>query len=122
LKCTLFDGGPSTQQYSKWLEEGLKARGIDIFVVEKLDVLMREAGFTNVTKQTYILPIGNWGGRVGQLLAEDVRLGTESLEPLYTDILGIPREEVESTIASALEEFKSFRTYIQLYVHLGQKQ
>jgi hypothetical protein len=119
--CVFKDGGPGAQQYNTWLIQGFATRGIDMTMADRLDVLMREAGLVNVTKQSYVIPFGDWGKQVGQLFAEDHRLLIESLEPLFIDILSIPREQVEATLALIPEEFKHTQIYITLYVYLGQK-
>jgi hypothetical protein len=117
----LSDGGPGMQQFNTWLTQGLATRSIDITMVERLDVFMRKAGLVNVTTQTYILPVGDWGRQVGRIFVEDYRLIVESLEPLFTDVLRIPREQFKATLALILEEFKHTQAYLKLYVHLGQK-
>jgi SAM-dependent methyltransferase len=117
----LFDGGPGAQQFNTWLVQGLATRGVDITMVDRLDVLMREAGLVNVTTQSYVIPFGDWGKQIGLIFAEDYRLLIESLEPLFIDVLCIPREQVEATLALTLEEFKHTRAHMMLYVHLGQK-
>jgi hypothetical protein len=116
-----YDGGPGIQQFSTWLTQGLATRGVDITMVERLDVLMRKAGLVNVTTQSYLMPFGDWGKQVGRLFVEDFRLFVESLEPLFIDMLSIPREQFKATLALILEEFKHTRTHTKFYVHLGQK-
>jgi hypothetical protein len=115
-------GGPVCQQFSNWFVEGLKMRGVDVNMVENLDELMREAGLTNVTKQTFTAPIGPWGGKVGELFAENSRLGSISIQPLVTSAFGMPKEEVERNAALIMEEFKSYQAHFDIHVYLGQKQ
>jgi hypothetical protein len=119
--CFFIDGGSGTQQFNTWLIQGFAARGIDITMVDRLDALMRKAGLVNVTTQTYIMPFGDWGRQVGRLFAEDFRLAIESIEPLFIDVLSIPREQFKATLALVLEEFKHARACMKFYVHLGQK-
>jgi SAM-dependent methyltransferase len=114
-------GGPGIQQFNTWFIQGFATRGIDIAMVDRLDALMRKAGLVNVTTQTYIMPFGDWGKQVGLLFVEDFRLFVESIEPLFIDVLSIPREQFKVTLASTMEEFKHTRTCMKLYVHLGQK-
>jgi hypothetical protein len=116
-----IDGGPGVQQFNKWFIQAIATRGIDTTIVEQLDVFMRKAGLVNITTQTYILPFGDWGKQVGLLFAENFRLFVESIEPLFTDVLCIPREQFKATLALTLEEFKHSQVHAKLYVHLGQK-
>jgi hypothetical protein len=118
----IVDGGPASQQFNTWTTQGTKARGIDPNMVKNLDELMFEAGLTNVTKQTFTGPIGSWGGKVGELFSEDLRLISGSLQPLITNALGVPKEDVKRNTDLMVEEFKSRQTYMEIYVYLGQKR
>jgi hypothetical protein len=117
----LFDGGPGMQQFNTWIIQGFATRGIDMTTMDQLDVLMRKAGLVNVTTQSYLMSFGEWGEQTGRLFAEDYRLAIESLEPLFIDVLCIPREQFNATLALVLEEFKHARAYMKFHVYLGQK-
>jgi hypothetical protein len=104
------------------MAEAFKTRGIDLDMAQNLDELMRESGLINVTKQTFIGPFGPWGGTAGMLFAEDYRLGSSSIQPLLTNALGVPKEEIERKGALMVEEFKTHQAYVVIHVYLGQKQ
>jgi hypothetical protein len=76
--------------------------------MQNLDELMREIGLANVTKQVFTAPIGSWGGKTGELFAEDYRLGSSSLQPLFTSVFNVPKEEVERKSALMVKGFKSY--------------
>jgi hypothetical protein len=118
----IVNGGPACQQASTWLAEGLKTRGIDVNMTQKLDELMREAGLANVTKQTFTVSVGPWGGKAGELFFEDFKLGSSALQPLFTNALGVSKEEVERNCTLMMEELKSHQPCMDIYVYLGQKQ
>jgi hypothetical protein len=118
----ILNGGPACQQASIWTAQGLKTRGIDVHLMQQLDELMREAGLINVTKQTFAAPFGPWGGQAGRLFAEDFKLGTSSMQPLFTHALGVPKEQVENNCDLAMKELESYQPYLTIYVYLGQKQ
>jgi hypothetical protein len=104
------------------MAEGVKTRGIDINLILNLDELMREIGLCNVIKQTFSVPFGPWGGKVGELFAEDYRLANNSLQPLFTSVFNVPKEEDERNGTLMQEEFKSHHAYLNIHVYLGQKQ
>jgi hypothetical protein len=118
----IMNGGPASRQFSTWLAEGFKTRGVDVNMVNHLDVLMREVGLINVTKQTFTVPIGTWGGKAGELFAEDFRLGNSSIQPLVTNMFHVPKEVVEGNGPLMAEEFKSHQACFNINVYLGQKQ
>jgi hypothetical protein len=117
----IVDGGPACQQFNTWMTEGVKTCGVDVNMVQNLNELMREVGLINVTKQTFVGPFGSWGGRAGELFAEDFRLGRSGLQPLITNVFNVPKE-VERNVDLMVEEFRSHRAYLNVYVYLGQKQ
>jgi hypothetical protein len=118
----IVDGGPACQLVGAWTDQGLKMRGVDVNMTQNLDELMREVGLINVTKQTFTAPIGPWGGKAGELFAEDFKLLSSSGQPFITNVLGVPKEEVERIATLMMEEFKTYQTYLNIYVYLGQKR
>jgi hypothetical protein len=118
----IVGGGPACQQFNTWSNQGGKARGIDVDMAQNLDELMREVGLINVEKHVFAAPVGPWGGRVGELFAEDARLLNNAIQPFVTKMLNIPKEEVERNGNLMVEEFKSHEAYFNLYVYFGQKQ
>jgi hypothetical protein len=118
----IINGGPACQQFSSWTTQALKTRGIDVYQMQNLDELMREAGLDHVTKQTIHIPIGPWGGKAGELFAQDLKLGSTSIQPFITAVFQTPKEEVERNNAQMLEEFNTYQAYTTACVYLGQKQ
>jgi hypothetical protein len=118
----IINGGPACQQFNTWTTGMFKSRGVDLNMVENLDELMREAGLINVTKQTFVAPFGPWGGRVGELFAEDYRLGSSSIQPVVAKVFNVPEDEIEKNCTLMMEEFKSHQAYMNVHVYLGQKQ
>jgi hypothetical protein len=118
----IVDGGSACQQFNTWFTEGHKMRGIDVNKVQNLEELLRKAGLANVTKQTVTVPIGLWGKKVGVLFVENHKRATGHFQPLFTNALGVPKEEVENNCALVLKELESHQAYAKAYVYLGQKQ
>jgi ubiquinone/menaquinone biosynthesis C-methylase UbiE len=118
----LIGGGPACQQFNTWTTGGFKSRGIDVNLMQNLDELMLKAGLINVTKQTFIVPFGTWGGKAGELFAENYRLLSGSIQPLITNVFNVTKEEVERNCTLMVEEFKSHKAHVIMNVYLGQKQ
>jgi hypothetical protein len=91
----VLNGGPASQKFSTWTIEGVKARGIDLNMVQDLEGLMRETGPNKITKQIFTMPIGPWGGKASELFSNGLKLASSSLQPLITAVLCVPKEEVE---------------------------
>jgi hypothetical protein len=90
--------------------------------VNRLDELMHEVGLINITKETFKVPIGSWGEKAGELFAKDYRLGSIALQALFTNTLGVPKEEADKNCILMVEEFESYQAYTTIHVYFGQKQ
>ncbi|GHO67990.1 hypothetical protein KSC_068820 [Ktedonobacter sp. SOSP1-52] len=113
--------GAATQQFMAWFRQLSQMRGIDLEVMGRLDVLLQQAGLHHVQKKTLNLPVGSWGGRMGELLARDMLSGWPSLQPLCQQYLNIPKETFDAVIASLEAEWNSHQTEYEVYVVYGQK-
>jgi hypothetical protein len=74
-----------------------------------------------VTKQTAALPVGEWGGRIGSMMASDMRALFTRLAPAFTAALGVPAGEFEELILAAQEEWEQHHTTYSFAVAYGQK-
>jgi ubiquinone/menaquinone biosynthesis C-methylase UbiE len=122
MNAQIVGGGPACQQFNTWTTGICKSRGSDLNMAQHLEELVHEAGLINVTKQVLTVPIGPWGGRAGELFAENFRLASNSVQPAVTSIFNVSKEEIERIAALMLEEFKSHQTHMLIHVYLGQKQ
>jgi hypothetical protein len=118
----IIDGGPACQQFNTWTTGMFESHGVDVNIALNLDELMHEAGLINITKQIFIAPFGFWGGRVGELFAEDYRLGSSSIQPVVAKVFDVSEEEIERNCTLMMEEFESHQAYMYVHVYLGQKQ
>jgi SAM-dependent methyltransferase len=97
---------------------GLDSTGI---VFDSLDDYLIRAGATMVTKQTAALPVGEWGGRIGSLMASDMRALFTRLGPAFDAALGVPAADSEDLVRDAQEEWEEHHTTYSFAVAYGQK-
>jgi SAM-dependent methyltransferase len=97
---------------------GLDSAGI---VFDSLDDYLIRAGATMVTKQTAALPVGEWGGRIGSMMASDMRALFTRLAPGFDATLGVPAAETEDLVRDAQEEWEAHHTTYSFAVAYGQK-
>jgi ubiquinone/menaquinone biosynthesis C-methylase UbiE len=69
----LDNAGPAIEHLRDLTLEIAKARGLDTSstVADSLDDFLRQADLRNVEREEVRLPVGEWGGQVGSLLATD---------------------------------------------------
>jgi ubiquinone/menaquinone biosynthesis C-methylase UbiE len=75
---TLEQGGPAMDLIMEWIVTMLARRGIVFADGAKVGTLLQEAGLVNVQAHKITLPFGEYGGRVGKLLATDFFNGARS--------------------------------------------
>ncbi len=117
---TFHQAGPATNQFLAWWVAIGASRGIDASNMSQLGVLLKHGGLFNVRSETKIIPVGNWGGRVGTLLAQDMLAGWPSMRPLAHSLLGVPPEAFDAVIGRLAAEWNSYRTSYEVYFACGQ--
>ncbi len=90
-------------------------------VADSVDGLLRQAGLTAVTRHELAVPVGDWGSRVGTLMATDIRAGfTRACEVLHARSL-LKLDEGMDLVRRLPAEFDQHRTTITCAVALGRK-
>ncbi|CAG8562309.1 4396_t:CDS:2 [Ambispora leptoticha] len=86
-------------------------RGMDVNIGIHLEgYLIKDGNFTNIHHETLDIPIGSWGGRLGQLISEDLRLGLGALKVPLASIMGITVKEYENLLENFEEEVNEYQT------------
>jgi SAM-dependent methyltransferase len=120
---TLAPMGPVTQQLMGLVQKLAALRGLDIgsTVVESLDGYLREAGLVRVERRVIDAPVGEWGGRVGALLALDIREAWTALSGAIAGRFQIPLQEIPALLEAMGREWEKYRTRARFVVAYGQK-
>jgi hypothetical protein len=95
---------------------------MDFALVAGLDALLCEAGGKQIQKRVVQAPIGQWGGRIGDMLARNMYAAFACLRGPYEQALGLPPEQFDATLKALPQEWQERRTVLQLYVFYGQCQ
>jgi ubiquinone/menaquinone biosynthesis C-methylase UbiE len=111
--------GPLTRQFFSWGIEASASRGLDARVIPQLGDYLREAGLRDVRARAVDIPIGEWGGRVGVMMKENLLSAFSSLKTLYT------QRGSEDDFASLMQElpaeWEHHQSLYRFYVFYGKK-
>jgi len=99
-------------------EAGLDSTGI---IFRSLGEHPRRAGLTDVESREISLPLGEWGGRIGSLMASDIRALFLRLAPVFEGKLGVSERESAPLIAAMQQEWEEHHTVVKFAVALGRK-
>src|SRR5579859_1167573 len=64
--------GPACRQIGAWMIAISRLRGADPSQVPNLAEHLRIAGLQNIATKPFVIPVGNWGGRLGTMMATDM--------------------------------------------------
>lgn len=115
--------GPATDRLFSMVRRLGRSKGLDttsIIVGSLADHLMR-AGLVDVHSQHVDLPVGEWGGRAGALLASGVRAGMTRLMDSFEEQLGIADAESRSLIHAMSEEWDQYHSRTRFAIAFGRR-
>jgi ubiquinone/menaquinone biosynthesis C-methylase UbiE len=113
--------GAATQQFLAWFAAISKTRGIDASNAARIGTFLHEAGFSQVKAKTDVIPVGKWGGHIGNLLAQDILAGWPSMRPLAHTLLGVPPAQFDAVIGQLETEWNTLQTTYEVYFACGQR-
>jgi SAM-dependent methyltransferase len=99
-------------------QSGLDSTGI---IFRSLGEHARRAGLTDVESREITVPLGEWGGRIGSLMASDIRALFLRLAPVFEDKFGVSERESVPLIAAMQQEWERHHTVVRFAVALGRK-
>ncbi|RAQ97784.1 class I SAM-dependent methyltransferase [Thermogemmatispora tikiterensis] len=113
--------GPATTRMLQLIVAACQSRGIDLKMALRLEPMLREAGLLHVTSQVISIPIGDWGGRLGNMARTDFAAGNQTIAPLVAATTGASIEEYQQLATAWLHECEQYRSYCNFYVIYGQR-
>ena len=113
--------GPALQQFLAWGKEISQRRGFDCSIVRHLDQLLQRERLHQVHMKVMRVPVGNWGGRVGELLAKDMLAGMAALQVPFCTQLSLPVEVFAHIVQALPEEWNRYRTDYEFYCVTGRR-
>ena len=115
--------GPATDRLFSLVRRLGRAKGLDTtsIIVGSLADHLTRAGLVDVNGQYVELPVGEWGGRAGTLLASGVRAGMTRLMDSFEEQLGIADAECRSLIQAMSEEWDQYQSRARFTIAFGRK-
>ncbi|KAF8931305.1 hypothetical protein BGZ47_000145 [Haplosporangium gracile] len=122
--------GPRTREVMRWISRLLQEeRGLDFdFAGKKMKRLCESemVGFQNVKLERLSIPVGAWGGRVGEAMAENMVLMFQNLQAALRESASYPRDAASAKaygamVQSWIRECEENKSYIDYYILVGQR-
>lgn len=117
------DAGPAWTQLEMWSNQFFALRDIDASLASQVGKFLRDAGATQVHERSDGLPLGAYGGRVGQLMAMDMASVSRLAMPALVQGLGLDQRQIEATLSQADAEMQSgkYHGITPIYIAFGQR-
>jgi hypothetical protein len=99
----------------------LKSRGFKDGIVRDLDLKFADAGFVNVDGMIIKIPVGSWGGKLGEVFNEDAVASYKSMQPIVQPILGYTDEQYQELIENMIRGTNEVKQEGNFLMNWGQK-
>ncbi|KAF9361336.1 hypothetical protein BGX26_004194 [Mortierella sp. AD094] len=113
--------GPELSKILEVLEQGCIAKGLDTKVAKKLDVMLRDAGLSDINACHTSIPVGAWGTKVGQLMRENSAGLWSSLKGWIKELTGMNDAQYDAMIKRIFVEYEIHKCYVNCYCAWGVK-
>ncbi len=114
--------GPAMQQLTAWGFEVAQTRGIDPRVCMNIGSFLHAAQLTNIQMYRIDLPLGSWGGRLGNMTASDMVSYNQAVKPKIIERFKLSSIEYDRISLAMRKEWESNHCYFSIYFACGQKQ
>lgn len=115
----IYNAGPKGNMVNNLSLESSLKRSVDPRDVQHLKPGLRRSGFIQVNSLNVALPVGDWGGRLGQLSRDNMHgLGRIWLQG---ELGRQSRDECEATLVEIDKECEDLQSFYKLWLVVGQK-
>jgi SAM-dependent methyltransferase len=115
--------GAAIERLNELAQRLSRTRGLDStgIVFRSLDSYLTRAGMAQVERRTVRLPLGEWGGRVGSLMATDGRARMTRMGPAFEAAFGIPEREYRELLTAMQQEWEELHSTYSVVIAVGRK-
>lgn len=115
--------GPAIERLSKLALAAAGRRELDAnsAVYRSLDGWLRDAGAVDVTRREITLPVGEWGGRVGSLMATDFRVAFTAIGRVLEAAGALTPHEVSDLLHRVQVEYGEHQVSTSIAIAYGRK-
>lgn len=113
--------GRATLQYLEWWDQCSQLRGIDTWAVAHLDTWLQEVNVKQVQQRVLYVPVGQWGGHLGQRLAVNLLTGWRGMRALLCEQIALAPEQFDAVLLALPAEWEELQTEFAYYIATGQR-
>ena len=99
----------------------LESRGFKEGIVRDLDQKVVDAGFVNIDGMRIRIPVGKWGGKLGEVFLEDILDAYKSLRPVVQPILNYSDADFQELLDNLPAENNEVKQDVNWFCNWAQK-
>ena len=113
--------GPSTKRIVELVAQASVQRELDPEVSQHMGTLLSTAGLKHIVTDTRVVPVGAWGGQLGELALTDVRAILQAMKPLVVALTQTAPEEFDRVAQEMEQEAEHYHTTFTFHIAYGQR-
>lgn len=117
----LVNAGPATEAIQRWTGTLGRTRGVDLLAAAKVGDYLQGAGLRPVERRILHVPLGSWGGRLGEMMVQNMVAAFSAVRPIVTGQGVTSEQEFDAAIRALPQEWEQWRTSVPFYVAWGQR-
>ncbi|CAO3662825.1 unnamed protein product [Umbelopsis vinacea] len=98
------DAGPSFQNIGVWIEKALRLNSLDPRIATQVAGMLQAAGFIRVSDKLRRIPIGSWGGTLGNMYLAIQKLALPAVMNMVIQLGVTTKDSFYNAMNSAFEE------------------
>ncbi|KAF8960953.1 hypothetical protein BGZ46_001470, partial [Entomortierella lignicola] len=115
------NAGPKTELVFEHLRHSMGTKGINTAIVRSMHELMAATGFIDINVKEKPVPVGDWGGKVGQLWKQNMFAILETVKPHLAKSARMSESQVHEIMGSMVQETFTHKAFQVVYVVYGRK-
>ncbi len=117
------NGGPVAEQPMDWIRAISLRREVDIADATHVQRHLAAAGLTQVTLHELTIPCGNYGGRIGKMMATDYFAGVKAVGGVMVAQGLTTQDHFDKVLTQAMQDIASprYRCVFPVFVAYGQR-
>ncbi|GLV60858.1 hypothetical protein KDH_76770 [Dictyobacter sp. S3.2.2.5] len=117
----MLPAGPAMMQLYQWALQACARRGIDPTISRNLVGLLTQAGAHSCQGRVIDIPVGKWGGRLGQMNLTDMNAIAGAMRSFIAQLANISPEDYDEATARSQQEYEQMHAKVNFYAILGQR-
>jgi hypothetical protein len=116
----IADGGPALETLNRYRRHVYR-KDFDLTITSNLNALMYSAGLEKITVEDIRIPLGNWGGTVGNLAAYLLRKNIELIAPQLESTCNLTKDNLKKLMEEVDKELENGYASTRIRIFVGRK-